>query len=876
LTVAPPPMARHEDDNTVSSASVLIQHRLVQEPQYQAVLQLVNKYLNKFDEVNMATALHVCAKTAKEHELLKRQILGDANFVRLFHATKEKVLNDVSSVSPRTTSDILWSCSTMSIIDSDLFNQITADATTRMAEYSATGIAMLVHSLGVVQHKPRAAFMQALVRELRTRLIHEFSPRCVVMLVYGMMRLGIRDDRLMRLVQDYVVRTQSSEWDHISVSLLGFAFSKLEYFDDAAMAILGKQVLAELDQLNPRQINMVLMTFAKCSGQVEGASVTMGQMVEGVKARLPEFDNRAVATFAFAVGKWRQLADNLQSYSMERMNLTDDEELGRLICDTVLSSGRSLWSFPLTHLVQITYGMMRMNYRNPDFLLPIAEQLMRRSPELTCLDIVNAVYCLARVEFVHVGFLIAMIDEVKRRDLLKEMTHWELATFMYSLAICRVRDDSLVNDIVKLVCSEVRSMEPQSVSMILWSCAVLNVRDYAEPLASACLEDMSLRIDQYAPCSIACVFWAAAVVSGSSSALWMLQSFFSKDFWKRDFADAQYTMFYAAMVSMQVEEGLKVEEMRGFRPCEQTYQMQTGEHMATQNARLSARLRVAGVTHEANQIVPALPGYSAPGIRGDIVIESMRVVIEIEGPQRMTVPLDALRPGNGDSKEDSFPMDIYGRPEEVIMRARVESECPLTGSAAFKRRLLRKCGWVVVTITFDDNEDYLADILANCQKQSKEKLRDWLARSQGDEKGSDSLTNIFKGSQGMSDASAPSEAREEPTPELQTSLEEASRPLSEKERLQLEKEDYERALKALKSKNDLQGAEIRLEEDNELSEAEQELRRQHAVAMQELQRRITEERSDAAGTKRFGSHLDYRQWQVEVEKDVLRKVVEAL
>ncbi|CAK0799447.1 unnamed protein product, partial [Prorocentrum cordatum] len=160
-----------------------------------AALSLVEAYLPSFDLINMVQALHICALTGIEEESLKKQMQVNPNFINLFHRTKEAVLKDVAAVDPRTAGDLLWCCARLSIFDSELFGEIVADATKRLSSYDSLNIALLVFALGYVGQRPRAAFMQALVRELRARIDGEFNGQHVSMVVYGMMRLGIRDER---------------------------------------------------------------------------------------------------------------------------------------------------------------------------------------------------------------------------------------------------------------------------------------------------------------------------------------------------------------------------------------------------------------------------------------------------------------------------------------------------------------------------------------------------------------------------------------------------------------------------------------------------------------------------------------------------------
>lgn len=67
---------------------------------------------------------------------------------------------------------------------------------------------------------------------------------------------------------------------------------------------------------------------------------------------------------------------------------------------------------------------------------------------------------------------------------------------------------------------------------------------------------------------------------------------------------------------------------------------------------------------------------------------------------------------------------------------------------------------------------------------------------------------------------------------------------------------------------------ISLQED--LSEYEMRVRDAHLEAMEELRRRVEEERGNAAAALRYESHVEYRKWQVAVEREVLRDMIAEL
>jgi len=823
-----PPVAMHEKDQPgITVANEVIQNRLLAEPQYQAVLNLAGRHLEKFSVVNMVTALHMCATTARDHELLKRQIIADPNFVTLINKTRSVLMEDISAIPPRTLSDFMWGCAHLSIFDSDLFNAITADASRRLHLYSATGISLVVFALGVLKQQPRQRFIQALVREFRSRIHNEFDPKSVTMVVYGMMRLGIKDERLMRSASEAMRRTNLDDWDPLSVCCMAYAYTKLEYRDDAAYKLMGRKTLEQLAILTPHQIAMVAMSFAKVSGVLEESTYTMEGIQRGVSERLDEFTNRDLTTYCFAVGKYRQLTTVVDV--MQGIQFNDDDPIAQELLEQV--DKRGIEKFSMMELNLINYSLMRLRFRNEDFLEQAARQFIKRAQELTSVELINCMYAFAKLEYVHIQFIIAMLEEVKRRNMLQTMEKLEIATLAYSLAVCRVRDDTLMDEISKMTCESVREMEPQSIAMVVWAMAVTNSRANADALASAVLEDMARRIRDYHPVAISCVMWGCAILAGSASALSQLKVIFSKDFWTNSWESPGYAMMYYMMTTLQAEEGLQMQDVSGWYACRRIYEELTGQRMGIQNSRLSERLRIHQIPHLANAMVPTLEGFRNAGVRSDIVIERLKLIIEVEGPQRMTVPLAKI-------KEQIEDKDLIGRPDDVLSEARSAIECNLTGSASWKRRLLRRCGWKVVTVSFDENEEYIADALERMSRKEKESA----PMSEED---------MTQQADPENDASFSSQG--EPT-----SPEDLASPL-----------DQGFFGDVTFDADNLQG-------EGELTKYEKKLRRRHESACKELGRRVEQERGNAAATSRYGSHLDYRKWQVGVEKQVLKEMLEKM
>lgn len=846
--LAAPPMAIYgTEEPERNRANQVIQSRLIAEPQYQAVLKLVEKYLPKFDVTNMVCAMHMCALTARDHEMLKRQIQFDPSFITLFHSLKEQVIGHVDELTTRTCSDLLWSCSRLDIFDSDLFNEIIADASRRLEMYSAQGISLLVFALGYVGQRPRAVFMQALVRELRSRIETEFDQQAISMVIYGMMRLGIRDDRLMKIVTEHMIRTGFDRTEPVSVVCIAFAYSKLEYWNENIFASMGRSLIDCVKDLSPRLMVMSSLCFARSAGNLKESHFVMDELLRNAEKRMQEFDNRSLATLAFAAGKYHQLKEEIETYkpsSMGMAGLTFDSKnsFAEEIAQEV--ERRTYESFTMSEINLISYSLMRMKTRDEGFLEKVASQFARNAAELTSIEIVNAVYAFGQLEYVHLQFVHAMVVEIKRRNLLDEMDTLEVATLVYSLARCRIYEEEIMDKAAVIACKKVHEFEPTAVSMLIWGMAVLNSTTHAEPLVSAILEDFNYRFSSYNSVGAAVIFWSSSLLAGTSSAIWAMKGFFQPGFWSQPFEEKQYSMLYHMYAALRVEEGICAEDLEGWYMCRRLYEESTGERMGSQNQRLAERLAMQTISHRANAMVPALKGFREAGVRADIVIEKLQLVIEVEGPQRMTIPLDKTMAEIGDE-------EVFGTPEEVIQEVRTAVECGLTGSAAFKRRLLRKCGWRVVTVSFDENEEYIADALGTMAKQddggdsgAEGTEEEQTAEASGDpEDGQDSGEESTESSEAPKAADAPASSSSGGT---------------------------------ITYTDETITEDSLSDEAANSSEYERKVREKHRLAYQELRRRILEERGNAAASAAYSNHLEYRRWQVRLEKEVFKEMLAEL
>jgi len=808
-----------------SSSSLIIQHRIGSESQYQAVLKLVEQYLPKFDLYNLVSAMHKCALAARDDDMIARQVQSDPNFVKLFSVAKQKVLENLKKVEPTTLGSLLWACSRLNIFDSELTSAISADAAQRMNYYSPTAIGLLMFSLGFSGVRPRPTFIQALVTEIEGR--SDFETVELTLVLYGCMRLGIRDERIMSRMSRHIIRTDLKDADPLTISQLCYAYGKLEYWDRQVMGVLSQKVVQNLKEFTPRMATMSALCFAASAQYMEDTTFSMEELLRTSEDHLKNFSHRDISTLAFAAGKFSLLQ------KARRMN-EQDFGIGDEVQKFALPASKDVFfckvqdeikrrkqeSFTMQELNLITYAMMRREHHDEEFLESAALLFQENAAELMSIEIVNVLYSFAKNKYLHIGMVQSMIDETKRRNLLDEMDPLQVATMAYALAFSQIRQEDLMDRIAVLVCEKVRMFEPQALSMLMWAMASLNCRNHADALVSVVSEEIARNWAKFDPTSLSIIIWACTILSGPSSAIWLLKGVFAPAFWEKNFTTLGYTMIYHMFASLRAELGMPVEDLTGHYICRRVYEESTAESYGLQHQRLSERLRMQQIPHQANAMAPKLEGFEEAGVRVDIAIPKLSLVIEVEGPQRNTIPLDKL---SEKLKEERQTM-VSGDPSDVLSQAKDYVECGLVGSAAFKRRLLRKCGWRVVTVSFEESEEYIADALKNMIEK-------------------DSTTG-----QAASSASDPMEdalSAIAPTEEDLKVVEE----------------------KLMNIPEDLKPNQA------EISAFEKDLRLRHRTSMKDMLLRIAEERGDAARSAAYANHLEYRQWQVNLEKSLMTDLV---
>ncbi|CAK9090826.1 unnamed protein product [Durusdinium trenchii] len=838
LSEAPEMTFMIEEIPSRSSSSLIIHHRLGSESQVPAILKLVEEYLPKFDVYNCATALHKCGLQARDNELAARQIQSDPNFIRLFAAAKKKTLRRVADLEATTLATILWSCARLNIVDSELTSAITTDATTRMNHYSTNSIGILMFSLGFSGVRPRPSLQKALLTELQGR--QDFDTESLLLIVYACMRLGIRDRRIMEVAGQHIVQTGLEDCEPLTVACFCYAYGKLEYFERQVLATLGQRTLKLVDDFSPRMLNMALLGLAAATGQMEELDPVLEKLKVVVEDRMAELSYRDVSTCAFAFGKYSLLSrereealeapGSVNREKWARGIVTDqkDEAFVKALKDEVLR--RDHESFTMAELNLIVYALMRMKHRDQDFLGVCARLFEENSAELMLVEILNILYAFGRVDYIQMGLVQRLIEELERRNEWEtwEPLHW--ATLSYSLAVNQVRHERLMDRIAIHFCEHIREFDERSISMLAWGLAFLNCRNHGEAVASVLAEELSRRSHEFSSLSLTVSFWAVALLGGKSAALQTMNVMFKEGFWSRDFGVSGYSQLYMCMACWQAELGIQVDQLVGYEVCRKCYEETTILYMGEQHRRLSDRLRVQQIPHQANSMAPTLDNFNDAGVRADIIIEKLKLVIEVEGPQRSTIPMELLaeklkeeepEDGAGESRRESRRTVLAGERAEVLVQAREYVECGLSGSAAWKRRLLRSCGWRVVTVSFDESEEYIADALKKMIKT------DSTEEARSDE----------EASQGFG-ASSMEDLGEAPT--------------------------------------ELDPMSIEKPREDEMSDYEIQLREAHQQAMRKLKLRLLQEREDLASSKNYGKYMQYREWQVEVEKEIMQELVESL
>jgi len=521
------------------------------------------------------------------------------------------------------------------------------------------------------------------------------------------------------------LKSELMDWEEVSVVSVALAYTKLEYWDEKVFGLLGNRVITNLRDLEPRLLCMAMLSFAKSVAFVTGSTYIMNTILDQVQnpdgvqdeSLLNRCSNREFATICFAAGKFMDttatLENKIGTEKYQDMGMVDSD-LAREFVNQV--TWREMASFSMAELNLINYSVMRLKHRNTDFLRDMTDEFIRGAPELCPIEICNALYAFGRYQYVSLKFVSAMIEETRRRRLLETMEPESVAALVYSLGLMRVRDDETLEQVAVILTERVREFNPQQVSMVLYGLAVLGVRKHGRAVASAVLEDTCARVSQHSEMSLSVVIWAATLIAGTTSGIWILKLLFSPGFWSRPWLEAHYSMLYTALVALRVEAGIRVEELAGWSSCFQCNQEVTLSAQSRQNTRLAERLSNMKIRRDVNAFPPQLEGQPELGLRCDTVLEKLRLIIEIEGPKRCTIPLqrvleakeEELQEERADAREEARRLrsdgqrvretdsierlPLTGRVEEVISEARGLVECGLVGPANFKRRVARQCG----------------------------------------------------------------------------------------------------------------------------------------------------------------------------------------
>jgi len=884
-----PMVVNQTGESTEERANSVIQHRLMMDGNYQGALSLVERHLDRFDMANMVSALQICARDTKESgELEKRMIQQDPNFVMLFRAIKGEILADVTKAKPRMLATIMWSCAHLNIFDNLLSSTITAEAARKIDEFESMDISGMLFAVGKLGITPPATFIQGLAREMRRRAITDFTPSSIASVVYGCARIGLRDERILKISSDWLSMVDEEVIDDVSLATLIYGYARLEFFDARVFSKLSRRVVDISDSLSGTSISMISLGLALSTTQLQESVYTLEELGRVVVARIDEFENGFIPQYALAMGRCAvilQKQGRVKVKTLSELRFENADPVPNAIIDQVIGKpvfgdeggrgrampDRELREFSLSELNLITYGLMRMGCRNEEYLLRTCPLFARRAAELTDVELVNILYAHAKLQWVHMEMINALVDEIWRRDMLKTMAPIQLATVAYSMALYRLREDWLMEGIVNEMCTRVSLSDEsrpsfqandgtvwddikspaQQLSMVVWACAILNFQTHAEVLTSIALEALvdawQKEPKECSTSSLVITLWASAVLTGGSSALWMLKAIFLPEFWGSLEVSSQCSMMHAVLATLGAEEGLEVEDMEGWDFCWKIYEENSNIIVSWQNDSLSQLLNMRGVAHRKNGVVPALPGFTEPKVRGDIVVEPLSLIVEVDGPRRWTIPM---------KKVYELRRTLSGSPDEVFRSVigMVETDSRdytlQTGPAVWKRRVVKHCGWKVVTVSWVDEEAFFAEALATLAKKVGSVDPELAAEAQAQAKAEEERL------------AAEEAAKDE---EVDLYGDEVSVPYSE---------DGPEGLQDVMSEAaDVGGKKVKNTAAEAYSRYEQTLRDKHKLAMEELERRLMEERGNAAGTSDFSSYMEFRKWQVKVEKAVFKEMM---
>jgi len=317
-----------KDLTPVQRRNIAINHRIMEAPSVQAIIDVWNRFKGEFNHVNYATAFNCVSKSTlnafqrQELEQMATEIRDLTNFEprdlsttahafakmqikndRLFNFIANEVLRrDLTKFEPRHLVNILNAFAKLDIRDERLFEHIAREILNRCLErfepIDFTNIAAAFAKLDIRNER----LFEHIARAVLSRSLKKFEPIDLANIVSAFAKQEIKHEMLFEHIANEVVSRTLVEFAPQDLAKIAYAFAKQEIVNNAFFSHIAEEVLRRgLGRFNSQDLANLASAFAKQEITNEKLFACLAQ--ELCARNLQEFDSQNLANLLTAFDK---------------------------------------------------------------------------------------------------------------------------------------------------------------------------------------------------------------------------------------------------------------------------------------------------------------------------------------------------------------------------------------------------------------------------------------------------------------------------------------------------------------------------------------------------------------------------------------------
>ena len=405
-----------------------------------------------FNEVNMATWLHRSAKLKGNEK---------KNIVDFFQANLDsinvEIQRHISKFTPQHIANIAWAFGKLEIKNEGLFALFTRELKSRgLRDFNSQGISNIAWAFGKLEIKDEGLFT-LFAAEVKRRGLRGFQPQHIANTLCAFGKLGIKDVGLFTLFAAEVKNRGLGGFIPQDISNIAWAFGKLEIKDEGLFTLFAAEVKSRgLRGFQPQHIANTLCAFGKLGIKDVGLFTLFAAEV---KSRgLGGFIPQDISNIAWAFGKLE----------------IQDEGLFTLFAAEV--KNRGLRGFQPQHIANTLCAFGKLGIKDVGlFTLFAAEVKNRGLRDFNSQDTSNILWAFGKLEIKNEDLFALFTRELKSRGL-RDFNPQNIANTLWAFATLGIKDEGLFTLFAAEVKSRgLRDFNSQDTANILWAFAAYQV-----------------------------------------------------------------------------------------------------------------------------------------------------------------------------------------------------------------------------------------------------------------------------------------------------------------------------------------------------------------------------------------------------------------